>query len=361
MKVKINKRKKSTPLLKEEVRDKRPSFFLNSGSRLLNLALSGDAWNGGWAGQRIINVVGDTTTGKTLLACEAVNQLYYNWHKEGKDVKCSYRDAEAAFDFSLAEDFGMPINWIDWGDEDKPVETIQEWFTEIYKQLRDDKHNCHLTILDSLDGISEEAEIARAEKLANGKKLETGTYGTQKAKEISAGLRLVSKKVKQQNMIIFIISQVRQQIGSVSRVKSFIRSAGKALDHYASQVVWLAEKEPIYKTLKGDRKLKIGKTVQVKVSKNRLYREGAIVYVDILDRYGVDDIGTMLNWLDYWGFIKKEKQSYVFEGFKAGRDGFIKRVEEHPKMYVKLVNHLQKSWDSVEEQVRPKRKPKYAP
>ncbi|GAF82501.1 unnamed protein product, partial [marine sediment metagenome] len=113
-------------MLSREKKDRYPRFFLNTGSRVLNLALSGDAWYGGWAGQRLINVVGDTTTGKTLLGCEAVNQLYYHWHKEAKrEVKCSYRDVEAAFDFALAEDFGMPLSWIDWGDESNPLETIQ--------------------------------------------------------------------------------------------------------------------------------------------------------------------------------------------------------------------------------------------
>ena len=275
MDIRIYPREK-TPLMKEEGRSKRPSFFLNTGSRVLNLALSGDAWHGGWAGQRLVNVVGDTTTGKTLLGCEAVNQLYYNWHKDTntkRNVKCSYRDVEAAFDFALAEDFGMPLEWIDWGDEDNPLETIQQYFQEMYRQLRaEDKYDCHLSILDSLDGISEEAEVKRAEQLADGKKLD-GTYGTQKAKEISAGLRLVSQRVKKKNMIIFVISQVRMRIGDVSRVKSFTRSGGKALDHSASQVVWLAEKGAITRTIK-DKKYKIGKTVQVRISKNRLYMEG---------------------------------------------------------------------------------------
>jgi RecA/RadA recombinase len=355
MKVTVKKKQK-TPMLKGERKDKRPSFFLNTGSRLLNLALSGDAWNGGWAGQRLINVVGDTTTGKTLLACEAVNQLYYGWSKEGKNVKCTYRDVEAAFDFSLAEEFGMPLDWIEWGE----LDTIQQYFVELYKQFKsEDKYDCHLDIIDSLDGISEDAEIKRAEKLGRGEKLEKGTYGTQKPKEISAGLRISSKKVKLKNMIVFVVSQVRHDIGNVSRVKSFTRSGGKALDHYASQVVWLAEKGAILKTIKGDRKAKVGKTVQVRVSKNRLYREGAIVEIDILDRYGIDDVGTMLNWLDHWGYIKKDKQSYVFGGVKFGRDKFIEAVENDPKLYRRVVDHLQKSWDSIEEKLKPKRKKKY--
>jgi RecA/RadA recombinase len=359
MLIKIYPRQRST-ILSPERKDKHPSFFLNTGSRLLNLALSGDAWNGGWAGQRLVNVVGDTTTGKTLLACEAVNQLYYNWHETGEKVKCSYRDVEAAFDYALAEDFGMPLEWIDWGDEDEEMETIQQYFQELYRQLKaEDKYDCHLSILDSLDGISEDAEVKRADKLAKGEKLEKGTYGTQKAKEVSAGLRLVSQRVKKKNMIIFVVSQVRMKIGDVSRVRSFTRSGGKALDHSASQVVWLAEKGAIYRTLKGDRKFKIGKKVQVRISKNRLYREGAIIEIDILDRHGIDDIGTMINWLDSWKFLKKSKQTYEFGGVKAGRDGFIKKIENDPKLYAKLVDYLQKCWDEVEDKLKPKRKRKY--
>jgi RecA/RadA recombinase len=358
MLIKIYPRKRSTMLSKEGT-DKRPSFFLNTGSRVLNLALSGDAWNGGWAGQRLVNIVGDTTTGKTLLGCEAVNQLYYNWHREEmRNVKCSYRDVEAAFDFALAEDFGMPLEWIDWGDENKPIESIQQYFQEMYRQLRaEDKYDCHLSILDSLDGISEDAEIERAEKLADGEKLK-GTYGTQKAREVSAGLRLVSQRVKKKNMIIFVISQVRMKIGDVSRVKSFTRSGGKALDHSASQVVWLAEKGAITRTV-AKRKYKIGKTVQVRVSKNRLYREGTIVEIDILDRHGIDDIGSIVNWLDSYGFLKKKKESFVFRNVTAGREGFIKKIENSPALYNHLVNYLQKCWDEVEDKLKPKRKKKY--
>jgi RecA/RadA recombinase len=357
MEIKIYPRKKSK-ILSGERKDKRPSFFLNTGSRVLNLALSGDAWDGGWAGQRLINIVGDTTTGKTLLACEAANQLYYNW-PETRLRKCSYRDVEAAFDFALGEDFGMPMEWIDWGDEENPIESIQQYFQELYRQLKGkDKYSCHLSILDSLDGISEDAEIKRAEQLANGKKLKKGTYGTQKAKEISAGLRLVSQRVKKKNMIIFVVSQVRQQIGNVSRVKSFTRSGGKALDHYSSQVVWLAEKEPLIRTV-NEKKYKVGKTVQVRVAKNRLYREGAIVEIDILDRHGIDDIGSIVNWLEDYDFIEKKKESYVFGGVKAGKEGFISKVEKDRVLYKKLVNHLQKCWNEVEEKLRPKRKRKY--
>jgi len=350
---------KPSPIIKTEGKEKRPSFFLGTGSRLLNLALSGDAWNGGWAGQRLINIVGDTTTGKTLLACEAANQLYYFWHEYGRNVKCSYADVEAAFDFSLAAEFGMPLDWIDWAEP----QTIQEFFTDLYKELLEaKKYDCYVKILDSLDGISEDAERARAKKLASGTKLETGTYGTQKPKEISAGLRIVSKDVKKENMIIFVISQVRHNISHVSRVKSFTRSGGKALDHYASQIVWLAEKEPILKTISVGgkaRRHKVGKVVQVKIAKNRLGREGAIIDIDIIDRYGVDDVSTMLKWLDSWSLVDKKKESYILGDFKGTRETIVQKCRTDMKLYSLIVNKTQEGWDEIESKLKPDRGKKY--
>lgn len=348
-----------SPVIKKEGKEKSPSFFIGTGCRLLNLALSNDAWNGGWAGQRLINIVGDTTTGKTLLACEAVNQLYYYWHKANKKVKCSYVDAEAAFDFSLASEFGMPLDWVAWDE----VNTIQEFFSSLYGDLLKSKeYDCYMKILDSLDGVSEDAEIKRAEKLAKGEKLETGTYGTQKPKEMSAGLRIVSKDVKKANMIVFVISQVRHNISNVTRVKSFTRSGGKALDHYASQVVWLAEKEPIMKsiTVGGTaRRHKVGKVVQVRVSKNRLGREGAIIDIDIIDRYGIDDVSTMLKWLDSWKLIDKKKESFVIGNYKGARETLVRKAASDKKLYKLIVDRTQEGWDEIENKIKPERSRKY--
>jgi len=350
---------KPSPIIKKEGEDKHPSFYIGTGSRLLNLALSGDAWNGGWAGQRLINIVGDTTTGKTLLVCEAANQLYYYWGEAGRNIKCSYADVEAAFDFSLAKEFGMPLDWIEWVE---PL-TIQEFFSSLYKEVIESRnYDCYMKVLDSLDGISEDAEIARAKKLATGVKLETGTYGTQKPKEVSAGLRLISQSVKKENMIIFVISQVRHDIGNVSRVRSFTRSGGKALDHYASQIVWLAEKEPITKiiTVRGTpRKHKVGKVVQVRVAKNRLGREGAIIDIDIIDRYGIDDVSTMLKWLDSWSLVEKKKESYVIGNYKGARETLVKKARTDMKLYSLIVNQTQKGWDEIERKLRPDRGKKY--
>lgn len=52
--------------------------FMNTGSILLNLAASQKARSGGWARGRVVNLIGDGSTGKTLLALEAAAQVHYH-------------------------------------------------------------------------------------------------------------------------------------------------------------------------------------------------------------------------------------------------------------------------------------------
>ncbi|HUV71873.1 MAG TPA: hypothetical protein VMW25_02600, partial [Clostridia bacterium] len=51
-----------------EKKEERPVDFINTGSTCLNLALSNRGKDGGWARGRIDNVVGDGSSGKTLVA-----------------------------------------------------------------------------------------------------------------------------------------------------------------------------------------------------------------------------------------------------------------------------------------------------
>jgi RecA/RadA recombinase len=51
--------------------------FLTTGSTLLNLALSGKGKEGGIPRGRIINIVGDGSSGKTLTALEILANAFY--------------------------------------------------------------------------------------------------------------------------------------------------------------------------------------------------------------------------------------------------------------------------------------------
>ena len=98
--------------------------FIHSGSKLLDLALGG-----GWAENRIANIVGDAASGKTLLAIEACT----NFANKYSDGAIRYCETEAAFSEEYAAALGMPIERVDFGE---PIVTVEELFEDICKYTK---------------------------------------------------------------------------------------------------------------------------------------------------------------------------------------------------------------------------------
>lgn len=259
----------------------------SSGSTLLNLALGG-----GYGVGRMANIVGDRSTCKTLLAIEA----FANFKLTFPSGPMRYAEAEAAFDDSYAVTMGMPTNverpedLIDTAqayglDLDKfchaPVKTPNAKTSALASGPR-------LYILDSLDALSDDAEMAL-------KPGETNTFGVGKAKELSRIYRKQIRDMEAAECAHIVISQVRENIGVMFGAK-YTRAGGKALDFYCSHVIWLAEVAKLKRTLRGEERA-VGITVKANVKKNKLGMPFRTVEFDVVFGYGIDDEISMLNWL----------------------------------------------------------------
>lgn len=265
--------------------------FIPSGCTLLDCALSG-----GWPLQRVSNIVGDKAVGKTLIAIEACA----NFHEKFPSGKIKYRESESAFDIPYSEALGMPIDVVDFGDGD--FYTVEDWAKDIDKTLSELKGEVGLLVLDSLDALSDKAEIERD--------IGDTSYGTNKAKQLST---LFRKKVVQQieasNAHLMIISQVRDNIGAGLFGEKHTRSGGHALDFYASQIVWLANLGKIEKTVKGIKRT-IGVKVKAQVKKNKVGLPFRTVQFPIYFGYGIDDLEASLTWLSE-EVDKNRKTEYI--------------------------------------------------
>lgn len=247
--------------------------FIKSGSTLLDRVLGG-----GWAEGRVANIVGDRSSGKTLLAIEACANFAVN-----HDVKnIAYREVEAAFDRGYAESLGMPIG-IDYSES---VTTVEEFETDLKKWLaKVDGPN--LYVLDSLDALSSTAEMDREEGEAS--------YGTEKAKALSQMFRKLIAEIRRKQCTIIIISQIRDNIG-VRFGETKKRSGGRALDFYASQIIWLAEIKKLKRTVTKVERT-VGVLVRAQNKKNKVGKPFRETGFTILFGYGVDDEQSMLDWL----------------------------------------------------------------
>ncbi len=241
--------------------------FFSSGCTVLDLALGG-----GWAKGRVANIIGDKSTGKTLLCIEACA----NFAMSEPKGRIFYREAEAAFDPAYAEALGMPIDRVEFGED--PLDTVEDMFedlSEIIKKVRTPV----LYICDSLDALTDRAELARD--------IDKGSFGTGKAKQMSQLLRRLIRQVHDERITIIIVSQVRSKIG-VMFGPTTTRTGGRALDFYSSQVIKLSQRKTLVRTI-GKTKRTTGMWVHAKVDKCKVglpFREADF---PIKFGYGIDD------------------------------------------------------------------------
>ncbi len=355
--------------------DGRPVEFIHTGSTRLNLAASGRP-DGGWARGRVVNIVGDGSTGKTLLALEIC--AYVLKHMVGhiskyfpkvKRVKVFYNNAEKVMDFDLDAMYPQPKGkptfrkLITWAEDEGVDSTVEAFAKHFLQKVAEHKSgDLIIYIVDSFDAIDSEADIKFFEKSMVSKKSDAsekdeessakGTYYLAKQKYMGQLFKKLCARALGKDITLIIISQVRAKIG-VRFGKKTYRAGGKALDFYTHQVVWLADMGKMPKKILGTNVV-LGIKVKAKVERNKTYKPYREAEFPIVFDYGIDDITSMLDWL-----YGPECKEYEFEGmlFKHKRV-LIKHIEANDLEHV-LVEQTTAKWQEVEDKARPNRKPKY--
>lgn len=257
---------------------KRGYKFVPSGCSKLDCDLGG-----GWALGRIANIVGDKATSKTGLGIEAVA----NFLKVYPDGKGAYRDIERAFDPDYHAAMGVPVESINFGDT--PINTVEQFAKDFdaFLTARIKEGTPGIYVLDSLDALSDEAEMDRD--------LGDATYGTAKAKLLSEFFRTTAWKIEQSQVSLLIVSQVRDNIGAMFGEKHK-RSGGRSLDFYASQILWLSHLKILKRTISKIER-PYGVLIKAKVKKNKVglpFRECEFEYVF---GFGIDDLRCSVDFL----------------------------------------------------------------
>ena len=266
------------------------TFFPNpelvpTGSTLFNLALSDNPY-GGWRRGSICNLVGDRDTGKTFLALNMFAEACLCDTLDDYDF--IYDEPEQKLDLPIGALFGKAT-----GErlKTKPSSSlIEDLYVNIEKKFNKKDANPFLYVLDSFDSLSDVEEMAKTELKRD--------YPA-KPRLASELFRKVKGRIRETQSLLLVVSQVRQNIGVMFGDK-YTRAGGKALGHYATQEAWLAVLKKIKKKERQN-----GVHVKVRVKKNHYNGKLRDVEFDIVQNYGVDDIGSMIDWMCIEGFWKK--------------------------------------------------------
>lgn len=343
------------------VGEKGDVLFFSCGCSGMDAALGG-----GWPVGRVINIVGDKSSGKTLLAIEACA----NFRQEFKTGPIRYGEAEAAFDKPYAQALGMPVDSIEFagaasdaeasapadgvkrgkekkaGRADNKLETVEDFYADLQDFMQRHKgKGPMLYVLDSLDALSDAAEMER--------EITDASYGGTKPKKLGEMFRRLIQPLQAAQCTLLIISQLKDKIGVTFGEKQ-TRSGGRALDYYATHIIWLAELGKVKRTIGGVERV-IGVDVKARVKKNKVglaYRE---FEYPILFGYGIDDLTANVEWL-----VKVKATSHLAsvglseEGWKTSVPAIRNKGGDRAReLRAALRRIVFKEWERIERQFLP--------
>jgi RecA/RadA recombinase len=322
------------------VADAAPVRFFSSGCALLDCVLGG-----GWAMRRMINVVGDKSTGKTLLAIEACA----NFVRTFPSGRVTYDEVESAFDVDYAQTLGFPEHNLDLVDDIRTVEAFWEQIKKLidaatkHRKEEGTEPPPQLVVIDSMDAFSDAGEMERD--------IGDASYGMAKAKVMSEGFRKFTGEISAANITIFIISQVRDNINAVGfGAKKVKRAGGKWLDFYASQCLWLYEQQKIEKTIAATKR-KIGMEVMCRLEKSKVGWPWRDCIVPVIYGYGMDDRRAAL---DYLSVNAPEAIPKLFEGVvdkPVDKGNYMRYIDKLPRTHVTPI--ITEEYERIDRQFRP--------
>jgi len=318
--------------------DRRKDLF-PTGSTLLNLALSGTR-EGGYKKGSLINIVGDSSAGKTFLAWHLFAEIIHD--DRFKNYKLVYDDAEGKLQLNIRGLFGKGMERV----EKISSNLIEEFDQEVGNLLKDKVPFVYC--LDSFDAVTTAEE--------RDKKVVERDYPL-KPRLFSEMLRKICGNLEKQSSLLVIISQTRERIG-VQFGEKKTRSGGLALRFHALQEFWLAVKNHIKRKGKD-----VGVEVVCKVKKNHLTGKLRQIDFPIYFDYGVDNIGSMIDWMVLEGFWEKgEGKQTIMTGGDFGditKDKLVRLIDKEEREQ-ELIKIVAECWQKVENEIRTDRRPRYS-
>lgn len=330
-----------------------PSYFASGatkGSDILRFVSSGcavldEALGGGYVLGRCANIVGDKSAGKTLSAMEIIANFCLKY-----DGPVRYAESEAAFDEAYAGALGMPLDRIMFNPDGQPMQTVEDLYDDLEKFLDlmlAKKATEGVYVIDSLDALSMDAELDE--------EFNKDSFGGAKPKAIGQLFRRLVRRMEDMGVLFVVVSQIRDVMNAKPFQETKKRSGGKALDFYATHIVWLTETGKIKRTVAKLIRV-VGIDVLARVRKNKIglpFREASY---PLLFGYGIDDMTASIDWL-----IANNREAMLADlGMsKAGYPTLVFQLrneggQEARSMRDRLSSVVRREWANIETSFLPK-------
>ena len=301
--------------------------WISTGNDIVDLAISNRP-NGGLPVGRIIEIMGESAAGKSLLTASILAQ---NQKKGGLSI---YIDTENAVSNDFFEMLGMDLSKMIYA----PVETIEDGFevveTIIEKVRTADKDKLVCIAIDSIMGATTKTEL-----LAD---YEKDGFATTKAIVLSKAMRKITNMIGRQRVCLVLTNQLRDKVGVMGFGEKTQTSGGKAVGFHASVRLTLVNMGMIKKS---DGTV-IGAKTKLKVKKNRLGPPSREVEYDIYFDSGIDSAPSWIDVLVKYKIVNKRGSYYDYTDETTGEiitltsANILQKFHENPELKTQIYNKV---------------------
>ena len=286
--------------------------YLDSGCYILNALVSGSIY-GGFSGNKITAIAGESSTGKTFFSLSVVR----NFLDSDPNAIVIYYDTESAITKSLLSDRNIDTNRVVVMN----VVTIEEFRTKAlqvvdkYMKLDKDERQPMMFVLDSLGMLSTEKEI-------NDALADKNVRDMTKSQLTKGAFRMLTLKLGQAGVPLIVTNHTYDVIGSYVPTKEM--GGGSGLKYAASTIIYLS------KSKEKDGKEVIGNIIKAKTAKSRLSKENQEVSIRLYyDERGLDKYFGLLELGELGDMWKNTAGRYQIDGKKL----YAKEIYKNPEKY----------------------------
>lgn len=333
--------------------------FLSTGSTLLNCALTG-RWYGGFLKGGYYWLLGDSDTGKTFLAmtCLAEASIDPNWDEYAfifdNPERGSLMDIERFYGKRVRDRLQAP-----WYKDGEPFSSVimEDFYYNLDDRLtmvEKGKAPPFIYVCDSFDALTTNYEKKKFGERKKHRRTESteavpGDYGDGKAKINSTHMRELVGRLDKCRCILIGISQTREKIDAGMFESKKTHAGGKALKFYANCQLISSPAGKMYQTINGSKR-QVGTIVRIKTAKNRIRGRQWSVEVPIYNSYGIDDVGSCVDFLiqeKHWKASDGSIDAVEFGG-KMSRPELITSIETKSQEF-DLRDLVQDVWTGIED------------
>jgi len=290
--------------------------WVDTGSYSLNALLSGSIYKG-LPGNKVYAYAGETSTGKTFYAIQAVKHFL----EDNPKGFVFYFESESAISRTMMVDRGVDVKRI----AILPVATIQEFRTQAIKILNkyletpESKRQPMFFVLDSLGNLSTQKEV---DDISEGK----DTRDMTRAQLIRGAFRVLTLKLGKANVACLITNHVYDVIGSYFPIKKM--GGGAGLEYAASGIVFFAKSKNKEGT--GADTSVTGAIVTATLKKSRMTIENKKVQTLLDYGTGIDKYYGLLDLAIKFGIWKKVSTKVEIN---PETTVFASKIEREPERY----------------------------